>query len=267
MLKSKVCTIARLIISQIFGFVTIIFDLISTFANLNLFINRPKYVNSYEPYSYSDSDRDYVKSLSDCETDFTDSLVDFVNGLNTKYYTFATVFCILFSLLSVVITHLMRYVEYCTEDKHKNPENTIKVSIILSSLSYMFSVPAMYATKIEFKDCLVVDGVLETFATRPWEIFYNVALWLIIFLPILFYCLEFCFEEVDSNCLDVITTFIAILVVLFYLLYILMAFTTKFGCVKVLKIGWDISITFNLVTEIIEIWFNRWRQFNAGLSS
>ena len=261
----QISLVVHVFILPIFGLVALILNSISTFTNLGYFISRPTYEYNFEPYDPEER-HVYVLSLEDCKTNFTENLVDFANGLNTKYYTFVSVICFLFSLISFMITHSVHFAEHYYEENHQYLTKANRISIIFSILSFLFSVPAQYPEKIEFKDCLVVDGVLDSFADRSWEFICNFGLWSIFILPTIIFCWienkenKDCFENKYLRC--------AIGVMAIYiLLFIIMAFATKFGYVIAFKLGWDISITLNLVTGVVAIWFNCWKIAEVDVGS
>ena len=253
----KISLIVHVYILPIFGLVAIILDAISTFTNLSLFRSRPTYEYSLEPDDPKDG-HVYVLSLDDCKTNFTESLVSFVNDLHTPYYTFTVVICFIFSFISFIITHFVHFCEHFYEEYHQYLKKLNRYSIISSSLSFMFSVPAMYAIKIEFKDCFVIDGILKSFANSDWELFCNFGLWSIFGLPLIICCCILFKKDDDlfnNDCFKWVFYIMAGCI----LLYVFMAFSTKVGYVIALKIGWDISVTLNLVTGSVAIWFNCWK--------
>ena len=157
-----------------------------------------------------------------------------------------------FSFLAFVSYH-QSYIE-SMENVFSCGSKPLKVlknlSRLNTTLTFMFSVPAMYALKIDCDDCLVVGGVIKSFATANWTLYCSEGLWSIFILSILLCihmtCCSVCCCAKNSFCKFIIGTMI-----FFIFLYLVMAFVTKFGYIVILQLPWDISLSINLITDFI----------------
>ena len=242
-------------ILPILGLGALILDSISTFTYLDLFMSRPEYEYSLKPSNPEDN-HVYVLSLEDCKTNITESLFDLVNGLSTKYYTGISIMCFIFSVLSLIATQFVHILEFFYECKDDTLKYTNIISIIFSILSFLFSTPAVYALKIEYKDCLVLHNNLEGYCTKTWAFVSNFGLWSSIIFPILHYFCKMFYKDYDNLKKDQFLQILFGFCLLLICSYLIMAVFTKFGASIIFKLPWDICLSLNLVIGIISHWQN-----------
>ena len=242
-------------ILPIFALVAFILNSISSFENINSFKDRPTYVYDFKP-SFPKDDHVYVLGQANCSTQFDADLVKFVNDLKTGYYIFLFVFCFIFCTCSLIGNTIFKIGKWLSDSPTENLKGVNFISTILTYLSFVFSVPCSYATKIEYDNCLKIEGVLTGFVNNSMMLFCNIGMWFLLVIA--------AYTQIRKyGKIKIYEKFVAFKVIfgimaLYILMFLIMALITKFGSVLSFQIGWDISLSLNFATGIASVKFNDW---------
>ena len=244
--KSLVCIVLPLI-----SVAAIILDGIKTFQYLELFMIRPKYVHDFKPLNPKD-DHVYVKSLENCDTNITNSQVDFVNNLGTNYYVFLCIFTYFCSVISLLTAHLANIFMCRSKISTKAYLNWHKLSFVASIFAFIFSVPANFVNRIEYIDCIELNGLIETFSSSSTKVTLNGFLWSLFIIPVIF-LIVLCFcKEKDIQGDGIVKVIIIFVAVEFLILlgYIGVSLALKFGSINYFKIVLDACLILNTLNSM-----------------
>lgn len=248
--------VMEILVLPIFGLVTYILNAISNFDNVNSFKNRPEYVYDIKPADYNKSDKVYVLSGSNCTTQYTNELVDFVNGIKTGYIIFLFVFCFIFCTLSFIGGTICKIAKYFSEAESPGLKKGGLVATIFTYLSFVFSVPVLYSSKVKYGDCLKIEGIIEGYMNKTLYDVCNVGMWFLLFLAFYYSIRNFKnikqYEKFWPVCLTLVVMWI------YAIFFLIMALVTKFGSIWSLQIGWDISLSIDLTYGIVGVKFHDW---------
>lgn len=245
----------EVLILPIFALVAYILNSISSFQNINSFKDRPTYVFDIKPSDPKD-DYVYVLGQANCSTAFDADLVKFVNDLETGYYIFLFVFCFIFCTCSLIGNTIFKIGKWMSDSPTGNLKGVNLASTVFTYLSFVFSVPCLYATKIEYDDCLKIEGILTGFVNHSMMLFCNIGMWFL--LVIAAYTQIRKIDKVRQFEKNFLFKLVLGVMGIYIVMFLIMALVTKFGSVLSFQIGWDISLSLNFATGVASVKFNDW---------
>ncbi|OMJ94324.1 hypothetical protein SteCoe_2524 [Stentor coeruleus] len=245
--------VLELIILPIFGIVTFCLNQVSAFDNLDGFKNRSeyKYNNQFGYYTSEDA-----SSFVNCTRNLDETTADFINYINTGYIEFMFGVCFFLSLLSVIFTNASKYIKILSTKNLATARKFCILGTIMDYLSFAYSIPSFYASKVVYNECIEADGIVWSFMTKDVYLACNIGLWFLLALIVYFLLRKRCgFEKYDKTTLMYI---IFVVMGLYALSFLAWAFLVKFGTILSLQIGWDVYLSIDLVHSSATLKFYDW---------
>lgn len=230
--------VIELLIVPILEAAAYILSIISTFEYAESFRTKPEYKYLVPPVVSSTR---YVDNVS-CSISWSKELVDCINGLNVPYVYTLFVFSIIFNTLSLLMNNTTRIFKYFTDPKSNKLFCCKVISAIITYLALVFSVPALYATKMKYGKCLTVEGIMSHYLTSDAFLFINIGMWSTILLPLGYLCRCWGQKMGSLECG----------MWLWGLAYLVFALVSKYFSFVFLQFGWDLCLNVELVFPIIK---------------
>lgn len=247
----------EVLILPIFALVSYILNAISSFDNVNSFKNRPEYVYDYKPYGDNSSDKVYVLSEGNCTTQYTKELVDFVNGIKTGYIIFLFVFCFIFCTCSFIGGSAIKIIKnFSDTPESESFKKAGLVATIFTYLSFVFSVPVLYSSKVNYGDCLQIEGIISGYMNNSLYLLCNIGMWFLLTLAVYYSIRNY--KDIKKYEKTGIVCMILVILWIYAIFFLFMALVVKFGSIWDLQIGWDISLSIDLTYGVIGLKFNDW---------
>lgn len=234
--------IIELLVIPILEVVAYVFSIISTFEYAESFRTKPEY-KYYTPIVSSTRD---VTNES-CEIKWTKELVDYINGMEVGYIYTLFVFSIIFNTLSLLMNNVTRIFKYFAGPQSPKLFWCKVASAVITYLALVFSVPALYATKMKYGRCLTVEGIMSGYINSNAYFVINAGMWSSIALP-LGYLVGIC-----QRCNGDIATKCKCLILILGVGYIIFAFISKYCSFVFLQFGWDLCLNFEILLPIFKL--------------
>ena len=254
----------EILVLPLFGLITFILNAISSVDKVNSFKDRPEYIFEFEPLGYNKSDKVYVLSHSQCSKKYTKELVDFVNGMKTGYIIFLFVFLFIFCTCSFVVGTISKIMKNFTDVESPGIKKTSLVSTIFTYLSFVFSVPVLYSSKVKYGDCLEIEGILTNYMNNTMYLLCNLGLWLLLLLA--FYYSIRNYKNIKKYEKNVFVFILLIILWVYAAFFLVMALVVKFGSIWSFQLGWDISLSIDLTYGVVRLKFHGWTLGRIGHS-
>jgi hypothetical protein len=246
--------IVEVLILPIFGLVSFILNTISSIENINSFKDRPKYI--YTWYSELDGDIAYAFSGSNCSNTMTEDMITFVNNLKTGYIIFTYVICFILCVLSFLACNFIRIMRHASVG-YPDLTGATAISTALTYYSLIFSVPGIYATKVEYGRCITFNGLLRLFMIESMMIFANIGMWVLMILVAYYFARRV--RKVRRFEGEKFFRIVLAIMLVFSAAFLIFALVSKFGSVLEFQIGWDVSLSVDLAYGIIVLKYNNWK--------
>lgn len=230
------------------GLVMFILNSLSSFEYAESLKNKPeyKYVDDSEN-NYSDYSVTEVKN-STCSVNWTKQLVEDVNRINSSYVYGLFVTCFVINLVFLIVDTVKKIVKYYLPKDSDIIKAIKKLTGGLNYLSIVFSVPALYATKIKYDKCLKLEGLMNSYFSPSAYIVSNFGMWCSITLPI-YYGLRNRIPIPYCTCCG----YLLCIMWIYAAIFMGLALFAKYSTVVDLQLGWDLFLTLDGILSILDI--------------
>lgn len=248
-----VILVLELIILPIFGIVTFCLNQVSAFSNLDSFKNRSEYAFKAEFGYYTSED---AKSFVNCTRYLDEETADFINYINTGYVEFMFGVCFFFSLLSVIFTISSKFLKNLNKSNLAIARKFCLLGTITDYLSFAYSIPAFYASKVVYNECIEAEGIVWSFMSKDVYLACNIGLWFLLAIIAYISLRKKCgLEKYDRSTLMCL---LFVVMGLYALGFLAWAVLVKFGTVLSLQIGWDVYLSADFVHSSVTLKFFDW---------
>lgn len=229
--------------------VAFIFSVISAFEYAESFRTKVHYKYEFIPFNSTSSSDRYVRS-SVCSPTWTQEKVDYVNYMDVNYIYGLFIISIIINALSLISNNLTRIFKYFIVSESSLFWFKL-ISGICTYLALVFSVPALYATRMKYGKCLKTEGIMKDLLSVNAYTYINAGMWSTLALPLYYFSKLFC----NSDWCDRgdITGWIIKIMWILGLAYLVFALVSKYSSFVLPQFGWDLCLNFDLFVAIFKL--------------
>ena len=225
------------------GVVTFILNQISVWENYKSFVNRPHYM----ALDYGSFYTITANRFKECGEYPDTHLVDFSLNMGTSYIEFFFYIYFALTLIAMVFSLGVKVLKFLKRKDNIQDKERIrllsKIEFIHDLLAFCASVPAFYAFKVHYGDCIEVTGNLSWLLNDSVRIFGNIGFYI-------FFVVSFLYYKKINNGIRTIGT-------LYLILFFIAGCYINYGYFVGFQIGWSIYLLLDQAVQLFTIISNR----------